>query len=177
MRDVTNSVKEDKSGGITYTIKVIPKENPKVNPEIIENVIETKIEKPLETYIQSEYYENNNEKYKFEGSSKNSNEDQNTESYRSRISGSKNNQYNQPKNPHYQKVRNNETLIDGIEFGGHALDRMQDRGITPSVVKEAINYGQKIEARSGRIKYYDAKNNITVITEKSGKVVTVRYGK
>ena len=173
MRDVTNSVKEDKSGGITYTIKVIPKEDSKVNPKTIENIIETKIEKPLETYIQSEYYENNNEKYKFEGSSKNSNEDQNTESYRSRISGSKNNQYNQPKNPHYQ----NETVIDGIEFGGHALDRMQDRGITPSVVKEAINYGQKIEARSGRIKYYDAKNNITVITEKSGKVVTVRYGK
>ena len=67
MRDVTNSVKEDKSGGITYTIKVIPKEDSKVNPKTIENIIETKIEKPLETYIQSEYYENNNEKYKFEG--------------------------------------------------------------------------------------------------------------
>ena len=112
---------------------------------------------------------------KTENNNSNNNSNENLEDYNSRVSGSKNNQYNQPKNPYYQKVRNENTVIDGIEYGGHALDRMQDRGITPSAVKEAITYGIVIEARNGRKMYIDYKNNITVITE-NGKVVTVRYG-
>ena len=64
MRDVTNSAKEDKSGGITYTIKVIPKEDSKVNPEIIEkSTIEAaKIQTEeivLKKPVKNDYKENN----------------------------------------------------------------------------------------------------------------------
>ena len=43
---------------------------------------------------------------------------------RGQVSGNKNNQLNQPKNPKYQKTRNQEIKIDGIKYSGHALDRM-----------------------------------------------------
>jgi len=45
-----------------------------------------------------------------------------------------------------------------------------------SVVDDAIAHGRMTKARGGRIKYYDKKNNISVITEGDGRVVTVRYG-
>lgn len=61
-------------------------------------------------------------------------------------------------------------------YTGHALDKMQERGIMPSVVDDAIAHGRMTKARGGRIKYYDKKNNISVITEGDGRVVTVRYG-
>ncbi|MCF0162843.1 MAG: DUF4258 domain-containing protein, partial [Fusobacterium necrophorum] len=97
---------------------------------------------------------------------------------RNYLSGSKNLQLNQPKNPKYQKVRNNMMIIENIEFSGHALDRMQDRGIPISVVKETIEYGTKLNATGDRTKFYDAKNNISVILENSnGRVITVEYGK
>lgn len=82
---------------------------------------------------------------------------------RNYLSGSKNLQLNQPKNPEYQKVRNDITLIDNIEFSGHALDRMQDRGIPISVVKETIQYGVKMKSKNNRIKYYDLKNNVQLL--------------
>ena len=96
---------------------------------------------------------------------------------RGQVSGNKNNQLNQPKNPKYQKTRNQEIKIDGIKYSGHALDRMQDRGIYPSVVKEAIQYGEKIKLNNVIVKYYDSKNNISIIMNNLGKVVTIRYGK
>lgn len=46
----------------------------------------------------------------------------------------------------------------------------------PSVVDNAIAHGTKTAANKGRIKYYDRINNISVILEKDGTVVTVRYG-
>ena len=67
--------------------------------------------------------------------------------------------------------------IDGIDFSGHALDRMQDRGIPISVIKETIIHGKKTNLGEGVSKYYDIKNNISVITNTDGKVITVRYGK
>ena len=49
---------------------------------------------------------------------------------------------NQPKNPSYQTVRNKSDYINGREYSGHALDRMQDRGILPSVVEHTIKTGK-----------------------------------
>ena len=91
--------------------------------------------------------------------------------------GSKQNQMNQPKNPSYQPVRNVPATISNREYSGHSLDRMQDRGITPSVVENVIKSGVSQPSRGGTTTHYDAKNNISVVTNSSGKVITVKYGK
>ncbi|NKG28875.1 filamentous hemagglutinin N-terminal domain-containing protein [Erwinia rhapontici] len=91
--------------------------------------------------------------------------------------GSKQNQMNQPKNPSYQPVRNEVGTISNREYSGHALDRMQDRGIMPSVVENTIKTGNATSSRGNTTVYYDATNNVSVVTNSSGKVVTVKYGK
>ena len=63
----------------------------------------------------------------------------------------------------------------GRSYVGHALDEMQSEGFTPSVVEDAITHGQQSVGASGRVAWYSADNNITVITE-NGKVVTVTSG-
>ena len=90
--------------------------------------------------------------------------------------GSKYNQINQPKNPPYQPVRNTQTNVGGREFSGHALDRMQDRGIMPSVVENTISQGTASPSYGGATKYYDAVNNVTAVLNEAGKVITVMYG-
>jgi RHS repeat-associated protein len=65
--------------------------------------------------------------------------------------------------------------INGISYGGHALDEMQSEGFTPSVVEDTIAHGEKSVGASGRVAYYSPGNNITVITE-NGRVVTVTSG-
>jgi hypothetical protein len=80
------------------------------------------------------------------------------------------------KNIHFL-TKNAPTTIAGIKYCGHAIDHMQWRGIPPSTVKEAIESGIISENKAPtRINYYDAKNNITVVTEAAGEVVTVFYG-
>nr|WP_256464645.1 DUF4258 domain-containing protein [Erwinia amylovora] len=64
--------------------------------------------------------------------------------------GSRYNQMNQPKNPSYQPVRNQPATISNREYSGHALDRMQDRGITPSVIENVIKTGKSTPSRGGR---------------------------
>lgn len=91
--------------------------------------------------------------------------------------GSKQNQMNQPKNPSYQPVRNEAGTISNREYSGHSLDRMQDRGIMPSVVENTIKTGVATPSRGNTTSYYDATNNVSVVTNSSGKVVTVKYGK
>lgn len=90
--------------------------------------------------------------------------------------GSKHNQMNQPKNPSYQPSRNTGTDVGGTKYTGHALDRMQERGIPPSAVNNTINNGVATSSRGGTTKFYDSVNNITTITNDIGEVVTVRYG-
>jgi hypothetical protein len=81
------------------------------------------------------------------------------------------------KNPKYQKTRNNPTTIQGRSYGGHALDQMQNRGLTSSVVEETIQNGVSLPNKvAGRMQFYDPVNNISVITE-DGKVVTAMYGR
>lgn len=91
--------------------------------------------------------------------------------------GSKQNQMNQPKNPSYQPVRNEAGTISNREYSAHSLDRMQDRGIMPSVVENTIKTGTATPSRGNTTSYYDATNNVSVVTNSSGKVVTVKYGK
>jgi hypothetical protein len=72
------------------------------------------------------------------------------------------------KNATYQKIRNNPTTIQGRSYGGHALDQMQNRGFTPSIVEETIQSGFRMPNKvPGRIQFYDPINNISVITEDS----------
>ena len=90
--------------------------------------------------------------------------------------GSKRNPMNQPSNPSYQPVRNQPSTISNREYSGHALDRMQDRGITRSVVENTIKNGKSTPSRGGTIVHYDPESKVSVVTNESGRVVTVKYG-
>lgn len=70
------------------------------------------------------------------------------------------------------------TTIRGQSYTGHAVDRMQGRGVVPSVVEETISKGVESPGKKpGTIDHYDFKNDVTVVTSKqSGAVVTVHYG-
>ncbi|CVH57569.1 Filamentous hemagglutinin [Serratia marcescens] len=90
--------------------------------------------------------------------------------------GSKRNPMNQPSNPSYQPVRNQPGTIRNREYSGHALDRMQDRGITPSVVENTIKNGKSTPSRGGTTVHFDPESKVSVVTNESGRVVTVKYG-
>ncbi|MGH9268008.1 MAG: hypothetical protein ACRD0D_07515 [Acidimicrobiales bacterium] len=70
---------------------------------------------------------------------------------------------------------NSPATIGGRQYGGHALDEMMSEGFTPSVVDDAIRFGQSATGASGRVAYYSSANNVTVIVE-NGRVVTVSSG-
>lgn len=70
---------------------------------------------------------------------------------------------------------NSPATIGGRQYGGHALDEMMGEGFTPSVVDDAIRFGQASTGASGRVAYYSSANNVTVIVE-NGRVVTVSSG-
>jgi len=91
--------------------------------------------------------------------------------------GSRHNQMNQPSNVYYQPIRNTPTTINGRPYSGHALDRMQDRGILPSAIDNTLRYGVPSASRGGTTIFYEPINNITVVTNSNGLVVTVRYGR
>nr|WP_117212992.1 RHS repeat-associated core domain-containing protein [Allorhizocola rhizosphaerae] len=80
-------------------------------------------------------------------------------------------------NPLLTKTPNQPGVINGREYSGHAIDRMQQQGIMPSVVEHAIRGPAIPGKRPGTTAYYDADNHITVITDSAtGRVVTVDYG-
>ena len=77
----------------------------------------------------------------------------------------------------YQPLRNADAVVGERAYGGHALDQMQNRGVTPSVVENAIEHGvPSPDPILGRTRFYDSTNNITVITE-GDRVVTVIPGR
>lgn len=62
-------------------------------------------------------------------------------------------------------------------YTGHAIDQMQNRGIMSSVIENTIkNPSYSIKMRETE-RFYDSINNITVVTNSKGKVITVFYGK
>jgi filamentous hemagglutinin len=74
--------------------------------------------------------------------------------------------------------RNPPGEIYGRDYSGHAIDRMQERGIPPSAIENAIRYGQGSTGNTPNTTvYYDPVNNLTVVTNsQTGRVVTVREG-
>ena len=81
-------------------------------------------------------------------------------------------------NTPYQPVRNAPTQINARSLSGHALDQMQNRGIPPSVVENAIRTGQHFQGNTpGTVGFYDSVNNVSVIQNvQSGNIITVRPG-
>lgn len=52
---------------------------------------------------------------------------------------------------------------------------MQERGVTPSVVKNTIEHGVKgIGNTEGTFKFSDFENGVEVITNKDGTIITVK---
>ncbi|HEV2621831.1 MAG TPA: RHS repeat-associated core domain-containing protein [Frateuria sp.] len=66
--------------------------------------------------------------------------------------------------------------VDGLQYSGHAFDQMQGRGLTPSVVRNTIDRGISSPGRNGATIHHDRTNNITVITNSSGRVITAYPG-
>lgn len=80
------------------------------------------------------------------------------------------------------KGDNKSRTINGIFYSGHALDRMQQRGVTSSEIEHTIQHGVKIRNKSrvhkeGRM-FNDTANKLAVITsEDCTRVITVIWGK
>jgi RHS repeat-associated protein len=69
---------------------------------------------------------------------------------------------------------NSPANIGGRDYTGHALDRMQERGLTPSVVENTINTGSSAPGNMpGTTVYRDSANGTTAVTDSgSGRVIT-----
>ena len=78
-------------------------------------------------------------------------------------------------NPQEPKPRNSPETIGGREYSGHAIDRMQERGFTPTVVENAIEQGRRTPGnKPGTLVYTDEVNGIkVVVNEETGRVVTI----
>ena len=75
-----------------------------------------------------------------------------------------------------QSGTNSKQKILGRDYSGHALDRMQERGLTPTMVESVIQAGTKLPGNlPNRIVHYDSVNKVKIITE-GGNVVTVMFG-
>lgn len=67
-------------------------------------------------------------------------------------------------------------VVNGRAYSAHAFDQMQGRGIMPSVIDDTIATGVPAASRGATTVYYGAGNNISVVVNAEGKVVTVSYG-
>jgi RHS repeat-associated protein len=71
---------------------------------------------------------------------------------------------------------NSPAFIRGVQFSGHAIDKMQEFGVPPSAAIDAVKSGQAL-AGSGTTVYYSAVNNLSVVMNSvTGRVITVSYG-
>lgn len=81
-------------------------------------------------------------------------------------------------NPFRGGAPNVATDINGRIYTGHALNRMQEQGIVPSVVEDTIMGPGIPGKRPGTTAYYSRANDVTVIVDTpSGRVITVDYGR
>lgn len=78
-------------------------------------------------------------------------------------------------NPSTPQPRNVPGTVNGRDFSGHAFDRMQERGFTPSVVDNAIQRGTRTPGTTpGTFHHFDPANKLNVITDAAtGRVITV----
>jgi len=65
------------------------------------------------------------------------------------------------------------TNIGGRDYTGHALDRMQGRGVPPSAVEDAIDNGSSVPGRNPGTTVHTGNNGVTVVTGSGGRVITV----
>ena len=65
------------------------------------------------------------------------------------------------------------TTIGGRQYTGHALDQMQGRGITPSVVEDTLARGTQTAGRDGATIF--TTEQLRVIVNPNGSIKTV-YG-
>jgi hypothetical protein len=71
------------------------------------------------------------------------------------------------------KGTNQPANIGGQEYGGHALDQMQGRGVTPTPVADTVQNGTQTPGnKPGRTVHTGQDGRLVVVTE-GGKVVTV----
>ena len=64
------------------------------------------------------------------------------------------------------------TQIGGRQFSGHALDQMQGRGFTPTIVENAIHRGVRTPGNQPGT-FQHVLDGVRVITNESGHVITV----
>ncbi len=70
---------------------------------------------------------------------------------------------------------NQPSTINDRDYSGHALDQMQNRGVTPSVIENTIITGKRVPGKvPGTFEYIDNINGVNVIVNSSGRVVTVK---
>ena len=62
--------------------------------------------------------------------------------------------------------------INGRDYTGHALDRMQGRGVTPSSVEDAIENGTSTPGNQPDTTVHSG-DGVTVVTGSNGQVITV----
>jgi len=68
--------------------------------------------------------------------------------------------------------------VGGRSYSGHAFNSMQSRGLTPSVVEDAIQTGTRAPGNEpGTSTHYSGTNNVTAVTNAKGRVITAREGK
>jgi hypothetical protein len=73
-----------------------------------------------------------------------------------------------------QPMRNIQAVVGGRTYTGHALDQMQNRGIMPSVVENAIKTGSISQGNTPGTKLIiDHINKVRVVINESGSVITV----
>jgi RHS repeat-associated protein len=71
---------------------------------------------------------------------------------------------------------NKPTVIGDRSFSGHAIDQMQSRGIMPSVVEDAVRYGESAPSRGNTMVHYSSANNVSAVVNSEGRVVTASFG-
>jgi RHS repeat-associated protein len=71
--------------------------------------------------------------------------------------------------------RNQPTTINGREYSGHAVDRMQENGVPPSAVEGAISNpaGKSLGNEPGTTVHTNVEGTLRVVTNASGRVITV----
>ena len=77
-----------------------------------------------------------------------------------------------------QPRTNEPATIGNTPFSGHAIDRMQGRGIPPSAVTDTILNGQTSPGKEpGTTAHYSPANNLTVFTnDATGNAITIHKG-
>jgi RHS repeat-associated protein len=78
-------------------------------------------------------------------------------------------------NPGAPVPRNTPGVVNGREFSGHAFDRMQERGFTPTVIENAVTTGRSVPGNTpGTLQIFDDVNGFSVIVNaQSGRIISV----